>query len=319
MKQRTNQRAKTRSTKPRVDVYKQVTDTILEHLARGVRPWVKPFEAGVEGGLPLRATGQAYRGINIVLLWCAQMQYGYCSNTWMTYRQAAALGANVRTGERGHGIVFFSVMDREDKATGDAVNIPFARHYTVFNCDQIENLPEAVTVGDDDLPAGPADPGEPNAADAILYATGAKISHGGGQAYYMPAFDRIQLPEFDKFRDAETYSAVLAHELIHWTGASHRLDRRFTDEDTKQAYAREELVAEMGAAFVCASLGIAAEVREDHASYIGSWLKLLHHDKRAIFNAAALAQTATDFLLAQAKPDTVITAAEKTTELGQAA
>lgn len=190
-----------------------------------------------------------------------------------------------------------------DEASGEEFerDIPYMKGYIVFNVEQIDGLPEHYT-----RPADPVlDPVERiGHADAFFTATGADIRHGGNRAFYAQGEDRIQLPPFETFKDTESYYATLAHEGIHWTKHKSRLDRdlgrkRWGDE----GYAAEELVAELGAAFLCADLGITPEIREDHAAYIGNWLKVLKDDKRAIFSAAAYAQRAVDFLHAFSKAD----------------
>lgn len=184
-----------------------------------------------------------------------------------------------------------------DAATGDQTEqvIPFLKSYTVFNVEQIDGLPERFQLRP--APAPIEDISRDERLEAFFKATGADIRHGGGQAFYAVDRDYVQMPPLECFVDATRYYAVLAHEMTHWTRHATRLDRsfgrkRFGDE----GYAQEELVAEIGAAFACAELGITPEVREDHAAYIGSWLKVLKNDKRAIFTAASQAQRAFEFL-----------------------
>jgi antirestriction protein ArdC len=172
--------------------------------------------------------------------------------------------------------------------------IPFMKGYTVFNVEQIEGLPDRYTAKSEPK-------GEPlqliEAAERFFAATGATFRHGGNMAYYAPGPDLIQLPPPEAFTDAESYAAVKAHELTHWTKHEHRLNREFGRKRFgDHAYAREELVAELGAAFLCADLGITPEPREDHAAYLAHWLEVLREDKRAIFSAAAHAQRAVDYL-----------------------
>ncbi|MGB7302576.1 MAG: zincin-like metallopeptidase domain-containing protein [Burkholderiaceae bacterium] len=290
------------NTKPRVDLYEKITSEIIGYLSAGVRPWVKSWKCGTQR-LPLRATGEPYRGINVLILWGAQIECGYRCNTWMTYRQAVAVGANVRKGEKGQLVVYSAKFEKED-AERETRAVSFLRQYVVFNFEQIENLPDDYAVRiPSGVEEGKASEGEamtPNDADAVLIATGATINHGGGQPYYAPGPDAVQMPDFDTFRDADAYTATLAHELVHWTGAAHRLDRKFDSLRLKEDTAREELVAEIGAAFVCAQLGVAAKEREDHARYIDHWLTLLKGDKKAVVKAAALAQKAADYMLAEA-------------------
>lgn len=261
---------------------------------------MKPWDGGnMEGRvtLPLRHNGVPYRGINIMLLWGEAMDKGYSSSRWMTYKQALELGAHIRKGEHGSLVVYADrFTKKEENESGEEIErqIPFMKGYTVFNAEQIEGL-AADYYDRRSPPAGEMELIEN--AEAFFSATGARIRHGGNMAYYAPGPDVIQLPYPESFRDAESYAATKAHELTHWTKHKDRLDRdfgraRFGDE----GYSREELVAELGAAFLCASLGITPEPREDHASYIEHWLKVLKEDKRAIFSAAAHAQRAVDYL-----------------------
>jgi antirestriction protein ArdC len=215
----------------------------------------------------------------------------------MTFKQALELGANVRKGEHGSLVVYANTVTKtetNDKGEDEEREIPFLKGYTVFNVEQIENLPaHYYAKPENPLPLS----ARIDAADRFMASTKAVINHGGNSAFYAPARDVIQLPPFEAFRDAESYYATALHELTHWTRHETRLDRDFGRQRFGDAgYAREELVAELGAAFLCAELGITPETREDHADYIGHWLGVLKEDKRAIFSAAAHAQRAADFL-----------------------
>lgn len=288
----------TTSTQPRIDVYSRVTAKIIADLEQGVRPWQKPWNAEHAAGSiirPLRANGQAYRGINVLLLWSEALEKGYSAPLWLTYRQAATLGAQVRKGEHGCGIVYADRITRtETDADGAELErtIPFLKSYTVFNAEQIDGLPAHFYAK-----AVPPSPIERHAqAESFIAATGATYQHGGNRAFYSPARDLIQIPPADSFRNAEAYYATFLHELTHWTAHPSRLARDLTGRFGDQSYAAEELIAEMGAAFVCADLGITPEVRDDHASYLAHWLTVLKSDKRAIFTAASQAERAASFL-----------------------
>jgi antirestriction protein ArdC len=285
----------------RKDVYSRVTDRILADLEQGVRPWMKPWNAEHSGGRitrPLRHNGQPYNGINVLMLWSAAVDRGYAAPIWMTYKQAAEMGAHVRKGEKGELVVYANTITRKetDAETGEDAErtIPFLKGYTVFNAEQIDGLPERFT----QLAEPTLDPvARIERAEAFFAATQADIRHGGNMACYALGLDRIQMPPFVAFRDAESYYATLAHETVHWTRHPTRLDRVLGRKSFGDAgYAREELVAELGSAFLAADLGLALEPRDDHASYIGHWLAVLKDDKRAIFSAAAHAQRAADFL-----------------------
>jgi antirestriction protein ArdC len=291
-----------KSESPRTDIYARITERIIADLEKGVRPWVQPWSAGNLSGRvnrPLRHNGQPYTGLNVLLLWSEGMARGFSSVMWMTLRQANELGALVRKGESGTIVVYASRFTKTEKNAGGGDverDIPFLKAYTVFNCDQIDGLPEHYYR----RPEPVADPVARIAhADRFFANTGAVIRHGGSQAFYQPSTDTIQMPNFQAFRNMESYYAVLGHETTHWVGASHRLNRdlsRYHKDSTDRA--REELCADIGASFVCADLGIVPELepRPDHASYVASWLKLLDGDRRAIFQAAAHAQRAVVYL-----------------------
>jgi len=283
------------------DIYQRVTDQIVAELEKGVCPWQNPWNADHAAGRitrPLRANGIPYRGINIIMLWSSAMAQGFAAPLWLTYKQAQELGGQVRKGEKGSLVVYANTISRTetDEATGEELerDIPFMKGYTVFNAEQVEGLPAHFYA----MQQPALDPVARNAQAEVFFASvGADIREGGNQAYYTMADDRVQMPPFVAFRDAEAYYATLAHELCHWTKHPKRLDRdfgrkRFGDE----GYAMEELVAELGAAFLCADLALTPEPRAEHAAYIASWLKALKEDKRAIFAAAAHAQRAADFL-----------------------
>jgi len=232
------------------------------------------------------------------MLWVSAMERGFSAPIWMTFKQALELGGHVRKGEKGSPVVYAGAIQKteEDAQTGEEIDrtIPFLKSYTVFNVEQIDGLPGHFTAKAEAVSNPEARIDE---AERFFEATGAEIGHGGDRAFYAPGPDRVQMPAFEDFRDAGSYYATLAHEITHWTRHKKRLDREFGREKWGDAgYAREELVAELGAAFLCADLGIELEDREDHAAYIGSWLKVLKNDKRAIFSAAAHAQRAADYL-----------------------
>jgi antirestriction protein ArdC len=286
----------------RVDVYTRITDKIVAALESGTRPWAQPWNAEHAAGRitrPLRATGEAYRGINILMLWAEAAERGYTAPIWMTFKQALELGAHVRKGEKGSLVVYANTVTRtEQNDAGEDIDrdIPFLKGYTVFNVEQIDELPPHFY-------ASAEPPVQLNAieriahAEAFLEATGARVTHGGSVASYNVTTDQIRMPPIETFRDAASYYAVRAHETVHWTRHKARLDRSFGRERWGDAgYAREELVAELGSAFICADLALTPELRDDHASYVQSWIRVLAGDKRAIFQAASHAQRAADYL-----------------------
>jgi len=283
-----------------MDIYEKVTQTVVDLLDRGVKPWTQPWSGGAGAIRPLRHNHQGYLGINVLILWATAQEAGYASPYWMTYRQAGELGGQVRKGEHSTQVVYYGSMVKEDqdaaKDEGGRKLVLFLRTFNVFNADQIDRLPQPYY----------AKPAEPRALveripelDAFARATGADIREGGGRAFYRMDEDFIQMPDFGAFADAEVFYATRSHELVHWTRHPSRLDRdmgrkRWGDE----GYAAEELIAELGAAFLGAELGLRPDHINDHAAYIGSWLKVLRDDRRFIFSAAAKAQEATDYLMA---------------------
>lgn len=291
------------SKKP--DIYTRVTNKIIADLEKGNLTWNTPWNADHLAGnitRPLRQNGEPYQGINTLILWGASVENGFTSNQWMTYKQAKELGGQVRKGSRSETVVYASKFRTEDDVLEEdgvtwqtlEVERRFLKAYNVFNVEQIDYLPEEYY----QLPE-PVTPGieRIDHLENFFRATGAKVGHGGNRAFYNITLDRIQMPHIESFRDAISYYATLGHETVHWTRHGSRLDRefgrkRFGDE----GYAREELVAELGSAFLCADLGLAPEPREDHAAYIESWLTVLRNDRKAIFQAAAHAQRAVDFL-----------------------
>ncbi len=291
---------------PAVDLYAQITSRILADLEQGVRPWVTPWTTGAGNGRvtrPLRATGEPYTGINVLLLWMEAVTAGHQSPTWMTYKQAQALGGQVKRGEKGSPIVYYGTTTaRQDRAESagagdDAREVRFLKTYTVFNVAQIEGLPERFRP--EPVEEAPALPAFDRLAevDGWFEAIGATVAHGGAEAFYMPGEDRIQLPPPEAFRDAHGYYTTRAHETVHWTRHPSRLDRRFGRERWgDEGYAREELVAELGAAFLAADLGLALEPCADHADYLAHWTNVLQNDKRAIVSAAAHAERAVIYL-----------------------
>jgi antirestriction protein ArdC len=287
-------------TKERFDIHQHITDQIIAALERGVAEFKLPWHRAA--GNVIRPTNVAskkpYRGVNILTLWASADARGFETGLWGTYRQWAEAGAQVRKGEKAAYIVFykeFLVAGEDDEDTEKRL---FARATPVFSAEQVEGyaLPSVDTT--------------PNVVEPIVHAeafvaqTGAQIVHGGSRAFYRPATDHIQMPPREAFigtttsTPVESYYATLLHELTHWTGAEARCNRQLGKRFGDQAYAMEELVAELGAAYLCADLALTAVTREDHAAYIGSWLAVLKSDKRAIFTAAAQAQRACDFLTA---------------------
>jgi antirestriction protein ArdC len=284
----------------RADIYSRVTECIVTDLENGVRSWVRPWSAEHVAGRiirPLRSNGMPYQGINVLILWGESLAKGYTCPVWITFNQAKELGGFVSKGEHGSQVVYAGNITKTEEGedgTESERQIHFLKTYTVFNVEQIEGLPDAFYLRPPPVTATVERLAE---ADAFIRATGAVIRIGGTQAFYSAGVDAISMPPAEAFRDRDSYYATILHELTHWTRHPSRLERdfgrkRFGDE----GYAQEELVAELGAAFLCADLGVTLEPREDHAAYIGSWLQVLKSDKRAIFSAAAHAQRAAGYL-----------------------
>lgn len=285
------------------DVAAQITAEITRFLEQGHMPWRMPWDAAraraMTAGLPLRGTGEAYRGANVILLWAAQIARGYGKRTWLTYRQAEALGAHVRKGEKAAPVIYYgqAKSNTDDNAGIDAdeKHYRFLKLYHVFNVEQIEDLPEGFGAE-----FGPVVPQEPSALQLWCERAGARVCIGGPSAHYAPLTDTIHLPPIVAFVDAEQWAATLAHEMIHFTGHSSRLDRLsdyFTD---RKARAREEVTAELGAAIVAAMTGFRPDHLENHAAYVADWLELIRGEPRAFLSAAAKAQNAVDWLIARA-------------------
>jgi len=288
-------------TSGRADLYDSVTQRIICELETGHVPWVKPWSgASAEASLPRNAvTGRNYSGINILILWNAVIEHRWPAQGWLTFRQAINAGGSVRRGERGTTIVYAdtftpkSEAERAAQGGGEARVVPFLRSFTVFNIAQCDGLSGGLGIDppplceDDIMPV----------AEAVIAASGVEYLHGGDEAFYVPAKDYVRMPPLPAFRSAADYYGTALHELVHATGHKKRLDRATLTASGTKDYGREELVAEMGSAFLCAALGIEPTVR--HADYLGDWLAILREDNRAIFRAASHASRAADWLLAR--------------------
>jgi antirestriction protein ArdC len=305
-----NHTARARAGQDRATLYDEITDKIITELEAGRVPWVQPWgtaAAKAPLALPKNAsTDRTYSGINVLLLWGSTIEHGFTGQTWLTFRQALSLGGHVRKGERGTTVVYadrFVPGDEKRRAaeTGEeAQAIPFLKRFTVFNTDQCE-LPEGIAAA-----VPPPAPGliEPR-VEALIKATGVTFRIGGDRAFYAPAEDYVQVPPPQAYFEPINWHRTALHELGHATGHPSRLNRDLSGSYGTKKYAFEELVAELSAAFGCASLGIVPTVR--HADYIGAWLEVLREDNRAIVRAASQASKAADYLLGFA-PDRVASA-----------
>lgn len=301
-----------RSTKPsrpdkadraeRGNLYDDVTNRIIAELEGGRVPWVQPWGTSKTAGpgLPRNAlTARAYSGVNVLILWSAVIEHGYPSQSWLTFRQALEAGGNVRKGERATTVVYadrFTPEAEQQRAreTGeDPRTIPFLKRFSVFNVAQCEGLRQNLAADSAPLREREIVP----VAEEVIRASGVAFRIGGDKAFYAPAHDYVQVPPQPAFFEQVNYYRTALHELTHATGHVSRLARNILNPFGSKDYAREELVAEMGSAFLCAALGITPTVR--HADYLASWLAVLREDNRAIFRAASQASKAADWLLAR--------------------
>jgi len=273
-------------------IYQEITDSIIAELEKGATPWVKPWHAPMSADKNI-VSGKAYRGINRFITAMVSGIKGYDCPAWASLKQWNELGARVRKDEKATKIVYWSqAKDKKAEASGEDKFYQFAKVSYIFNVAQVDGID---IIASEDQPV--SDNQKIEACEQRIAATQAKYSIGGDTACYIPSIDSIRMPALNTFQSAEHYYATFFHELTHWTSDKTRCDRdlskgRFGNAD----YAFEELVAELGAAFLCQQHGIAGDLR--HAGYIDHWLKCLKSDSRAIFKASALAQQAADFLLA---------------------
>lgn len=294
------------SKKVKTDLYEQITNQVISALENGVKPWHKPWKNGTPSFPHNFKTKAAYRGINVLSLWATALDAGFDSSWWLTYKQAQELGGQVRKGEKSTLGVFYKKIDinvpEEDRnEDGNEVrSVLMARSFWLFNASQIDGIDFG-----DELQGTEFSP--INDAEQLLQSSGAEIIEGGARAYYRSADDAIRLPERRRFDQAEDFYATATHELTHWTGHKSRLDRQLGNRFGSEAYAVEELIAELGSAFVNADIGLQGELQ--HASYIESWLKVLKKDKKAIFTAASQAAKAHQFIMQLSEPEQLDTAA----------
>jgi len=297
----------------RTNFYDDITNKIIGELQQGRVPWVQPWGTAAtkaQLAMPKNAsTSRTYSGINVLILWGAVIQHGFSGQSWLTFRQALALGGHVRKGERGTMVVYadrFVPDDAKQRAAesgGEAHAIPFLKRFTVFNTDQCDGLPDEIATVAPPPPPGTIEP----RVEALIKATGIEVRIGGNRALYDASEDYVQVPPPVAFFEPINWHRTALHELGHASGHTSRLNRDLSGSFGSRKYAFEELVAEINAAFCCAALGIVPTVR--HADYIGAWLEVLREDNRAIVRAATLASKAADYLLgflpnaADAAPD----------------
>jgi antirestriction protein ArdC len=285
----------TQKTNKTQDRQAEIVAEFVRQIEEGAGEWHMPWQVLADVMMPVNAsTGKPYKGSNNLWLGMVAFARSYSTGYWATYKQWTELGAQVRKGEHGtFGVKWSPVVDRKTKGTEDEKLVLIPSGFTVFNAAQVDGWTPPVI-------EERTGPGIDSTCERFFANIGAEVVYGGSRAAYMLGLDRIVCPEVSLFDDTEAFYSTLAHEHIHWTGRSSRLDRTFGKRFGDQAYAMEELVAELGAAFLCAHLGISQAPRPDHASYLANWLKVLKAEPSALFTAASKAQAAVDFLLGTA-------------------
>jgi antirestriction protein ArdC len=277
-----------------MSVYDLVTARILQQLENGVAPWRKPWGGAMRVPRNL-TTLKPYRGVNVFLLACQ----GFDAPFWLTYKQAQEIGGHVRKGEHGSPVVFWKEWETTDKQSGEPTKIPVLRHYSVFHVSQVEGIGHLVPpVKAVENPNPPLE-----RCEAIVggYPNPPRIECQYGHAFYRPSADLVGMPPRERFDSSEAFYGTMFHELTHSTGHKSRLDRKElmdTNRFGSEPYGREELVAEMGAAFLCSHAGIETATIDNSASYIDGWLRAIRQDKTLVVTAAAQAQKAADYILA---------------------
>lgn len=311
-------------TETKFDIYQHVTDRIVAAIESGnVGTWRMPWHHQAPDNVrgfamqPTNVAGRPYRGVNVWLLMSEKLAKGYNSDVWGTYKAWQAAGAHVKKGEKGTLIVFWKQLTirERDEVTGEdkAKKILLARGYSVFNADQVADWqPKAKPVKVRTVAE------RIEHAETFFGKLPVTVNHGGNRAYYSPSGDFIGMPTFEQFKTPMDYYATLGHENVHSTGHATRCNREFGNRFGDQAYAFEELVAELGAAFLCAHLELTNEPRADHAAYVNNWLKVLKGDKRAVFTAASKAQAGVDWLITAAG-ETAVSDDDETPEMDMAA
>jgi antirestriction protein ArdC len=281
------------------DIRKQVAETVITAMETSGADWNKSWG----GSLPTsKATNKAYNGINHLLLSIYQTKYNYSSHEWGTYKQWKENGGTVRKGEKGKLVVFYKTIDRKltpeeiaAEQKGEKIfnkTIPILKHFVVFNADQVDGYVSPTIQGN----KWQAD----TLADKLASDVNAKVNYShNGQCYYHPSSDTITMTDIKYFNCKESYACTLLHELTHWTkGKAQNLERDYgKSKFGNQAYAIEELVAELGAAMLAGQLGISKTPRKDHAEYLNNWIQAIKDNNDIIFKAAAAADKASKYLL----------------------
>lgn len=285
------------ATKPmKNDFYQDITNQVIEALEQGVKPWSCPWDVTHASGIPCNYQSQTeYKGLNIMLLWMSAQLNRFSSNKWLTYKQSKALGGQVRKGEKGTAIFFFKIVEKKNRHENDndeQDTYAMLRTFKVFNVDQIDGIE------DDEVAMARPERDEIaliDEAERFIQQPWVSIRYGGQKAFYRPSTDDVVIPDRERFVSTADLYATIMHELTHWTGHQSRLDRDSKGRFGSKDYAFEELIAELGAAFTMADLGIVGDVQ--HESYIANWLEALKNDKRYVFKAAAQASKAHQYLM----------------------
>ncbi len=283
------------------DLYSTITGVVIKQLEDGVPPWVRPWKDDRLHGIGMipsnLVTGRLYSGGNILLLWMSAHVYGYSNLQFCTYQQVNSIGAQVRKGERAQHVIFTKHVLRSEEI-GEEKSGTIVKSYPVFNLSQLDKVPEKYLSPQNLVPEGLPEGASPRVV--LARGCGVPVQHGGNRACYIPSADEVQMPKLSSFIDEEAYWQTLMHEFTHATAHEKRCGRKLGKRFGDEQYAFEELVAELGSAFLCARLGIEGGFRS--ASYIDSWLKVLKQDNRAIFTAASYAGQGADYLWNTAFP-----------------
>lgn len=277
----------------RANLYESVTQTIITQMEAGVIPWSCPWKTakGVAYIPTNVASGRRYNGVNVLILWAAAMERGYPSHGWMTFHQAKQIGAHVRKGERGTQILF--IAHKEVQEDGETRLVTMPKAHTVFHAEQLENLPETYQAKEEPPPK------ETAYQEALRLITESRVpfEYRHPHAAYNRSRDVVEMPPHSSFESEDEFYGVALHELIHAVGAEHRLNRDLSGRFKSKAYGHEELIAELGSAFLCAHAGIPARHRSP--AYVKNWISALKEDSRAIFTAASMASKSADWVLEQ--------------------
>jgi antirestriction protein ArdC len=286
------------TTYAKTDFYAQVTNTVIEMMESGIfsakNEWTKTQVNAFNSCNAV--TKRRYSGINTIVLACAMLKNGFVSNEWLTFKQALENNTPVKKGSKSQTVFFYKTLKKENDKN-EIEKIPMLKSFNVFNVEQLENYTAPVvevTTESEFLMM--------EKAEEIMTKSGAKFNFGGDSAFFRPSTDSITLPTREQFSDEAFFYSVAFHELTHWTGAKTRLDRQNGKRFGDAAYAMEELVAELGATFLCADIDILPRTLDNHASYLANWIQVLKDDKKAIFTAAAQAQKAHDFIMSLVNP-----------------